>query len=275
MNNNQRFTKNKIMKKIGVIFTGYGTRDLVEKSLNPWIDLRCQYLGQFDRQTNILICGVSVKFAGFEGKDDGTRDYLRGMAADWDIDYLIDGPDNIPEIVARGMALKYLIDSGADTIIQWDSDEVTNAEELGKMLRFIDQNEFITSFRFSYKNLVFTPDQYLEEPFTPMRVHRVKNGSYIAYDFWDDNNIMYRGTITRDFRRDIGFSNLTIPPTIFNPEHWTWLSDERSKKKCEYQNRRWGHCSYKWDENKNELIFNNEYFKKMNLPYPKVLKKLD
>lgn len=256
---------------VGVIFCGWGTKDLLDKSLTPWVNLRAQWMGQFDRCSSIVICGLSVRFAGFEGEDDGTRYILKGYRDLNEIDYLIEGPDNIPETLARGMAAKWLIEQGCDVLVQYDSDEVALEEDLSRALLFIEQNPFVAAFRFSYRNLVFTPNQWLAEPFTPMRAFRVKFNRYTAHSFYDDNNMLYQGSITRDFKRDIDLPTMTIPAELFSPKHHTWLSDtsenrERSKNKVSYQTNRGWNCSFAWDDSKGGLIFNP------NLPEPKVIR---
>jgi len=249
--------------KPGIIFCAWGTLDLVSQSLAPWIELR--------RQGKAVICAVSVRFAGFEGEDDGTREYLRNALAKGDIDHLVDGPDNIPEVLARSMALNHLRGQGCDISVVWDSDEVATEQELANMLGFIERDEFIAAWKFSYRNLVFDEKTWLAEPFTPMRAHRLKHGTYVADRFYDDNNIMYRGTLTRDFRHDVSFPVVTIPPTIMNPAHYSWLSNTseraaRSKAKEKYQRDRGWQCSFSWDDSQGGLIFNPA------LPRPKVVR---
>lgn len=250
--------------KSGLIFCGWGTRDLVARSLAPWLDLR-----NANRETGhntLFICAVSVRFAGFEGDDDGTREFLRDALARGDIDHLIDGPDNIPETTARSMALNHIKGVNCDISIMWDSDEVATIDELVRALGFMKTDKFTAAWRFSYRNLVFSPDQWLADPFTPMRAHRLCYQSYVADKFYDDNNVMYRGTITRDFRQDVSFPTVTIPPTIMNPAHWTWLSNQRSRNKVEYQTKRGWRCSFAWDEVDNKLVFNPA------LPTPKTVR---
>jgi glycosyltransferase involved in cell wall biosynthesis len=257
--------------KIGVIYCGYGTKDLVARSLEPWVNLRAQYMGQFDRRAAIHICAVSVRFAGFEGEDDGTCNVLREYKARGDIDHLVDGPQNVPETTARGMALTYLRDTAkADIVIQWDSDEVATEEELGRMIRFAEENPFVAWFRVAYRNLVFAPNQWLAEPFTPPRIHRISMDGYRLHSFSGDNDICYGGTITRDILPQDRFPSLTIPGTIANPAHHTWLSDTpenkvRSQAKVRYQMARWNHCSFALDSEGN-LIFNPA------LPAPRVVR---
>ena len=89
----------------------------------------------------------------------------------------------------------------------------------------------------------------------------------MADSFYEDNNILYRGTITRDFKHDISFANKTVPANICNPKHYSWLDCERSRKKVEYQRVRWGSaCSFVWNKIENKLEFNPA------MPKPKVIK---
>lgn len=243
--------------RIGLIYCAYGTKDLVPKSLAPWYSI-----------PDTLICAVNVCFDGFEGQDDGTRDLLRRNLDAGLLDRLIDSPDGMTETEARGKALIWLEDQGCDLIIQWDSDEVASTAEIQRMLRFIDDNPFFTWFRFSYRNLVFDTSTWLAEPFTPPRAFRVHTDGYTAHSFGADNDIWYGGNITRDIIPPHRFASLTIPTAIFNPLHYTWLNDERSRLKVAYQTARGWQCSFAWDDSKGGLIFNPA------LPTPKVIRSL-
>ncbi len=251
--------------RIGVIFSAYQTKEYVKQALEPWASIRLANLfkpGAHD----IRICAISVRFAGFEGEDDGTQEILGKAWADGEIDHLIEEPNNIPETTARGMGLQWAKEQGCDIAIQWDADEIATIEEIERMLAYIESEPFAVAFRFAYRNLVFTPNQWLAEPFAPMRVHRLKHDSYVADKFYDDNNVLYRGTITRDFRQDVSFATLTVPETIFNPKHYTWLNDDRSRRKVAYQTKSRGWiCSFSWDDSQGGLIFNPA------LPKPRII----
>lgn len=254
---------------IGLIYTGYGTKDLVDKSLEPWVNLRAQWMGQFDRRSSIRICAVSVKFAGFDGEDDGTTDLLRDHLTMGDIDHLIDGPQNVPETTARGMGLRWLKEQGVDTVIQWDADEVADEESISRMLSFIESDPFTQWFRFAYRNLVFDEKTWLAEPFCPPRVHRVNaQDGYTAHSFSSDNDICYGHPMLRNLKPQEAYASRVVPPEIFNPKHFSWLNNERSRKKIDYQlrGRGWPQCSFAWDDSKGGLIFNP------NLPEPKVIR---
>lgn len=264
----ERFTNRIIQghtlkQRIGIIFCGYGTVDLIDRSLSPWLSLR------MNPDYDIKICAVSVKFAGFEGEDDGTCGRLHWYKENREIDYLLHGMCNIPETQARGMALTYLKQQGCDIIVQFDSDEVTDTESLKRMLVFVNQNPWTQWFRFSYRNLVLNESTWLAEPFTPPRVHRViaPNG-YSAHSFSGDNDICYSHHIVRNLMPQDAFASQVIPPQVFSPLHYSWLNNERSRLKVLYQNRRWNHCSFSWDDSQGGLIFNPA------LPRPKIISEI-
>jgi hypothetical protein len=162
------------------------------------------------------------------------------------------------------MALNYLLGKPVEIIVQWDSDEVATEDELRCIMGFVDAYPLITWFRLSYANLVFDEHTRLVDPFTPPRIHRVKSGSYRVHSFSGDNDIQYGGTITRDIVSQARFPSATIPEFVAAPRHFSWLNDERSRKKVAYQKRRWGLCSFDWDDSKGGLIFNPL------LPVPKI-----
>ncbi len=256
--------------RIGIIYCAYGTKDYLKQSLSPWIDIKT--LSSFAFQTDgvsphVSICAINVRFAGFEGEDDGTREELRGYLERGEIDHLIEGPDNIPETTARGMALRYLKDQGCDISIMVDSDEFYTIHNIGQIFEFVADNPWVQWFRVSLRNMVFDDKTWLAEPFQPPRIHRlsVEDGRYEAHSFCADNDILYGGTITRDLKPQSQFSSITIPPEVAFVRHESWPNSLRSKAKVEYQTRRWGNaCSFSWDDQKG-LIFNP------TLPQPRVV----
>lgn len=253
-------------QRIGLIYCAYGTKDYVPQSLASWLAI-----------PNVTICAVNVRFTGFEGEDDGTRDLLRRNLEAGHIQHLIDSPDNIPETTARGMALRWLVDQGIDTIVMWDSDEMTDVSSLQRVLAFIESEPYAAWFRFSYANLVFDEQTRLTDPFTPPRAFRVRapGTSYTVHSFGADNDIWYGGDLTRDIIPPHNFPSMTIPASVFQPRHFSWLADTperaaRSKAKIAYQTARWGNvCSFAWDDSKGGLIFNPA------LPAPRTIREGD
>lgn len=255
---------------IGVIFTSYRMAEYLASSFRPWAEARLHNLGGH----SFKICAVSCAFQGFDlPPEDFTTDDLKVSLEDRFLDQLLTSDQPVSEVGARGDALSWLISAGCDTIIQVDGDEIFAESDIVKIFDFVEKRPLIDWFRISYKNLVFTRNQYLAEPFAPPRIHRVRIGGYRAASFWDDNNIAYHGTITRDIRRDTDFASVTIPWSVAAPLHYTWLNNDRSRRKIEYQTKGRGwECSFAWDTAKGGLTFNEPYFHKRNLPIPEVLR---
>lgn len=240
---------------VGVIWVGHQCEDYAERSLAPWIAARAAKLGGHE----FIICAVSVPFTGFQqdGKPDRTRAILGCHLTDDKIDHAIVSDKPMAETDARGAALRWLVDKGVDTLFQWDSDEFATTEQLSRILAFWEARPGICWARLSYKNRVFTPNQYLVEPFTPPRIHRVRapGSSYEARSFYEDNGIAYHGTITRDIVPDAHFPSVTVPRSVAWVDHWSWMSDSRGRAKCRYQWARWKRCDFDWDDARGGLIW--------------------
>ncbi len=239
--------------KVGLIYCAWQAADLVPLSLTPWIEAKRARLGGHD----YVICAVSVPFESFPQTEerDRTRSILGAHAQAGDIDHVVVNDRPMKETAARGSALRWLEEKGAEVVWQWDSDEVTDAAEIERTLRFVETRPQIAWFRGSLRNYVFDRQTYLTESFTPPRIHRMRVGGYRAGGFWDDNNVSYYGTVTRDILRDVNFPNVTIPKAVAWVRHFSWLNDERSRAKVLYQESRGWKCSFKWDETKG-LVWN-------------------
>lgn len=255
---------------IGIIYCGYQCADMLDMSLSPWVEARRARLGGH----SYSICAVSVPFEGFpqDEQKDMTHELLTISKMFNEIDHCILGDTPIKETEARGSALKWLVEvAKVDIVIQWDADEEPTEKDILGITSFVEVNPFAQWFRVSYRNLVFTEDQALKEPFTPPRVHRVgAPRGYTASMFYADNNIVYESSDKFTYMSDVAYSSLTIPESVANPLHYTWLNDQRSKRKIEYQTGRGWECSYRWDDTKG-LRFNEEYFARRGLPIPEVI----
>ena len=259
------------MSKIGIIFVGYQCEDLLGSSLAPWIEARRTRLGGHDYS----ICAVSVPFVGFDhggDKLDATRAALVKHYNQRDIDRCVIGEVPVAETEARGAALTWLRDvANVDTLIQWDSDEIPTTHDVLRIVNFVELNPWVPTFRISYRNAVFSKTTFMEDAFIPMRIHQVRlPDGFVADFFWEDNNVMYRHPVTKELKRDLQLANLTIPAAVAHPVHWTWLNDERSRRKIAYQEGRGWSCSFRWDE-VTGLQFNEAYYARLGQSVPKLV----
>ena len=252
------------MSKYGIIWVGHQCEDMLERSLSPWIEARKSRLGGHD----FVICAVSVPFEGFsqDGPQDDTVEALLARRVGGQIDHLIsnlrmDGVDDNrkwKETEARGEALQWLVCQGCDLTFMVDADEFYTSTDIFRILKFVEVYPLVDWFKISLHNAVFNEKTFLKEPFAPPRIHRVKVRGYQADSFWDDNNVLYCGTITRDLKRDIDLCCKTIPRSVAYPTHLSWLDNERSRKKCEYQESRSWKCSFRWNYDTGHLEWNPE-----------------
>lgn len=243
--------------RIGIIYCAYSSEEYVEKSLEPFL--------AGAKGHSFVVSAISYPFEKFEkGGNKKTLDILRKYRDEGKI-ILNYGAEPIKETSARQIALTSLLQKGVDLVWMVDSDEFYTKEQIEKIIRFVAEEEFVTWFRVCFKNRVFD-NQYLEVPFCPPRIFRIKAPNYTIGQFYDDNNISYMGRLKNDVILDLALSNMTIPKSIAWVDHMTWLNNERSKKKVEYQNARGWNCSFKWNYEKNCLEFNEEYYNGKNFP---------
>ena len=250
--------------KIGLIYCAFNTEEYLFDSLKP-----------FREDPRFIISAVSVPFLEYRDQDikvDDTTEKLRKYKESGAIKYLVDSPKYIKEHEARNLALNELKKDKVDYILLCDSDEVYKKEDLDKIVDYITEDKESIWWRICLKNFVFDEETYLEEPFCPPRIFRVKTEELSHPSFFFDNDISY---LNKAGQR-VSYQDLicsTIPKEVAWIDHYTWLNDLKSKRKCAYQSLHFGNniCSFKWDEEKG-LTFSEEYYKLRGEEIPKIKK---
>lgn len=244
--------------KIGIIFTAYNMASFVERSLSPWIHARhCKMDGN-----EYVISASSCPFSGFPSQRiDDTSEILHGMHSRHEIDYLLLGNDEKPETDSRTFSLKLLLSRECDVVMQVDADEIYTTEQISGIFKFVSDNPDMCWFSGCLKNYVFNEKTYLAEPFRPPRIHRTKFLAFSALSFYDDNNIEYTNGYPRPIK-DVVFCNNIIPQSVAWTDHFTWLDNERSRQKVEYQKARGWECSFDWDYSSGHLKWNDKFLAK-------------
>jgi hypothetical protein len=242
--------------KLGVLFCGYNTEETILKSLTPWLDLQ--------PKLNITIVAVSVPFKEYESmgipQDKTTEILINSLGSE----RVITQPHYILEAEARNLALSKLKDLDCDYIVTVDSDEIYDVDEIIKAIRFIENDEFVFSFSVWFKNYVFEKNTYFNQIF-PNRFFKTKS----LLKFYHDCDVLYSVN-----GKEIPYQYLpsrTIPTKVLNVKHLTWLNNDKSRRKYEYQLKHFGHCSYKWNYEMNRLEFDKEYYSKHRIPIPTLL----
>lgn len=263
--------------KIGIIFCSYGVPEYLEQSIKPWVELK-----KINKDIGVEIAAVSDIFKEYwdmnTPKDLETYPYLNKLLDNKEIDFLYGINHSLSEKLpllseaeVRDKACQYLLNKGVDIIWLWDGDEITTLNDINNVISYINNNKFYAWFKTHYKNLTFKVDTYTKG-FCPPRIFRTKFNNYTLTKCSWDNDFLYNGTITRDIIKQESLPNKVVPESLFNPLHFTWLNEERSKSKIEYQERHFAHgagCSFKWDE-KLGLQFNEEYYKKTGQKIPEL-----
>lgn len=267
--------------KIGVVFCSYGMPEYLSATLDPWIRAREDRIGG----SEFVIAAVSmpfVEYKGFQPADNSTKISLSLSFVNRQIDQLFlaeEGDENLlQEHQVRDKALQYLIGENCDLIWLVDGDEFYDIYQIQDILNYVILDKFTSWFRLSLRNYVFDTRHYLKDNFTPPRIFRVKTNGYVVNRFRFDNDIVYRGTVVNnnhftDVEADYTqLPSKTVPEKISLIKHYSWLSNERTKRKIFYQNAHFhGLCSFKWNEEKNTLEFNEDYFRKTNQMQPEVV----
>ncbi len=251
--------------KIGCIFVSYGMVDYLSRSLGPWINFR--------KNHDIKIAAVSLPFKDCEIQNDGTQDLLKKHLDIGEIDYLFTQPTFLSEWEARDLALQALLKDGCEMVVLADGDEFPSIEQnILPSLVFIAYQPFIAWFKSCYKNYIWDERHYLAEPFAPPRWYRTKVSGFTLSHFTGDNDISYLDPQGNQ-RSHLMLPRMTIPKEISWISHLTWLDNTRSRNKILYHQNRWGKetgCSYRWNEEKNCVEFNLDYYRKTGQNVPEV-----
>lgn len=255
--------------KIGLHLLGYECADFIPQFFEPWFKYK---------ENNELIISVGhVCFKEFQelgfpvfSKDNSHIEFKK-LFDDKKIEYYQFLESPLTEIQARTAILQPLIREGVDLIVLSAPDEFYTLEQIQNTVKYIEKESFIRVFNIEFKNLVFNEKTYTKG-FAPLRAYR-NDKKLQTHHFSDDDAIVfYNGEEFIDCR---ALPNKKIPVSICNPKHYTWLNNERSRDKVKYQERRWSPpkgfgCSFKWDEEKKELEFNLDYYKRTGQSLPEL-----
>lgn len=263
--------------KIGIIAQGRNCADVLDEVLAPWIEAM--------KKHDIHICLVTATFKEMEKLGEPHHNTDNTMDKFWE--YTGKHPDNftmvqfntyVSEAQSRNEGRASLQKLGVDLIWLLDlSDEYYTVEQIDRIIEFVKSEPFATWFRLSFKNYVFDKKTYLAQPFTPPRIWRANIGGYKLSDCVYDNDFQYLNVIGAQIS-DKQLSNYIIPKGVAWIKHYSWMNDARGKSKVAYQMAHFSFgagCSYKWNDEKNCLEWNKDYFKKVGEVIPKVEKELD
>jgi hypothetical protein len=251
--------------KIGVLCNFYGFPDYLNKVLSSWLEMN----------KNFIFAAASCKFDEYKDieynlEDKETLNKLNTLYKD-KFFYIYSGPISNDSIV-RNYPLKYLLDQNVDYIWLLDGDEFYTKDQINKIINFVEQESFVPFFKINFKNF-FNDENHWIDGFCPPRIFKTNFNNLKLDSFYYENDVYYidENNNKIDYKQ---LSSLSIPKTIAHIDHYSWCgSIDFLKNKIKYQNHRYkGICSYQWNDKKNCLDFNENYYKMINQPIPKINK---
>ena len=255
--------------KIGVLGCGYNCHEGLEERLNPWFN--------FAKENNVVFSFVSAQFLeysklGYDTKNNAeTKAKILELFLDGRIQHYYATETPQSEANARNEALRPLIEDCCDIIWLLDlSDEYYTESNIQKIYGHVfTAEDRIAWWSINFKNYIFDGKQWIDG-FCPPRIFRntIDYGDFRISSFYYDNDITYK--YSRDSKIVIPykyFPNEQIPKKLAHIKHMTWLHSN-GKDKVKYQLAHFGHCSYKWNEEKNELEFDLDFYRKNDMKLP-------
>lgn len=238
------------MRNLAIILSAYALEEYVQPCLSPW------------KNFNIPIACASFQFENFQKQNNKPcLDELSKFIPD---SHIFHSNENIVnEHNARNVPLEFLKqNTDTDTFLILDIDEFYAEKEIESLLNFINGDDFswVAWAKINFKNYIFDEKSWIDD-FCPPRLFKKTYQNYIIDKFYWDNDILYSdkdGTPV-DYKQ---LSSIIIPKNNIHAKHMTWLNNERSKNKIEYQEAHFGACSYSWNALKNCVEINKDFYKK-------------
>lgn len=253
--------------KIGVTSIGYECVEHMDKVLEPWLDLKYN-----DNDLDIVIGASHGVFPetnklGYSVYSlDGTIQKLQQLNDKKDIDYIHISPVPIYEKDLRNSNVQFLLSQNIDLLWLLDlQDEIYTVQQIKEIVRYVESSDK-DWFKINFKNYVFNDSTYIDDFVVP-RIWK-NNVNEGIMGFYYDNDIVYNNQKPAN---DLPFE--IIPRDIGFIKHLSWVgSKEYLLRKIEFQKIHYGDCSYSWDDAKNCLSFNEEYYSKFNKDKPQLFK---
>lgn len=241
--------------RFGILGCFYDCENYLPEVLSPWFRLK--------KELNLSITAVNCLFSEYSSLGYKNEDYLtQEIIKKNQFDYKIISPVPQRESEVRNLALSYLLYENVDFIWLLDGDEFYTEEQIRRSINFVKKNINNYWFPINFKNYIFDGKQWIDG-FCPPRIFNNTLENKIDKFYWDNDIVYSNGKGYKTLK------SLEIPREEAHVRHMTWLHSN-GKKKVEYQQKHFGHCSYKWNDHKNELEFDLDFYSKRGLPFEKV-----
>lgn len=255
---------------IGITSIGYQCREHLDKVFAPWVKIKQGALK--DKIDNLWIgtahaCFVETFVAGYpKDSTDGTVDAFNEYKNQGVIDQLtlFENPDY--EFNVWNSNLPFLFGKNIDLLWMINLDEVWELEEISTLIDITKKHPQADYFKINFKNFVFNYNTYVDDFVVP-RVWRTNRNGGIKGFHYDDEMTFNNG----ETDKKVPF--LVIPKNVLFPKHYSWVgSKEYLQRKLRFQTEHYLISSYKWDDEKDCLAFNEEYYEKFNKEKPTLYK---
>jgi hypothetical protein len=177
------------------------------------------------------------------------------------------------EVRDRGRQVLVAAPHKVDVIWLLDLDEYYTVKDIDRIIAFVERNVLMAYYSITFRNYVFDDKTYLVEGFVPPRIWWVTYGDRVLTECHYDNDMTYARRDGSARVIDKSLPHLVIPPTVARIKHLTWPSNERGRRKAQYQATRWNPprgngCSFAWDDAQGKLVFNPAYYERAKQPLP-------
>lgn len=241
--------------RLGVVVSVLNGKEYLNEFLFPWIKAR------EDLDIKIAFLDASFQSSSESGNStDGTLEALNLAMDNKHIDFLGICEAGHTEAEVRNVGAGILIDIKCDFILTTAVDEIFTLNQIQRIYDYLSRDQTFHLYYLQYKNFINTRKTYIKG-FCPKRIWRTDfSGLRFGGFRFDDDGFFLNSS--GDIILDENVKSEVISDIEIN--HYTWLDNETSRKKIEYQNRRGWTCSYKWDNGK--VVFNEDYYRNKTKP---------
>lgn len=246
-----------MFKKIAIVNLVFGVNPLeLKKVFEPFESFDANFY-----VSNVLLKQAFKYHSINENKD--TLEFLKN----YDCKLKTNFTGDYNEIEARNLHFPF---NGEELIWILDGDEFYTEEQISSILQYVRSKPFIDVFNIPFKNYILDGTQYIKG-FCPPRIYRSEtNCKWDFAGFYKDNDGKYvDGECGEHFLNDVTQKNIPERTVNGGVKHMTWLHTN-GEAKYKYQMDWFGHCSYKWNEQKKEIEINKDYYRKYGIPIPKI-----
>jgi hypothetical protein len=249
--------------RIGISAIGYECAEHMDEVLAPWLNLKKHQVvlsiahGIFPETSALGLPAIS---------QDGTMEKLEKLSQKHSIS-ITETPT--PEKDLRNMTLPPILGSNVDVVWLLDlQDELYTEKNINDILEFVRVTPECDWFKINFKNYVFNDSTYVDDFVAPRIWRNDRNGGVAG--FYYDNEMVFG-----DGRAQDCCPNVMVPREVAFPMHLSWVGSEAYlKRKIAFQINHYGNCSYAWDKETNQLVFNRDYYRKFNKQIPTLFKDL-